>query len=66
MARNSYVKTTKFPFAHKHGRNGWVEWLVKYKGFTKTKASALPINVVYGIYYKSNKAKSKPKQLDLF
>jgi len=53
----SYIKTTKFPFAHKHGRNGWVEWLVKHKNFTKTKASALPIRVVYGIYFNSKRRK---------
>ena len=63
MARKSYIKTTKFPFKHKHGNNGWVEWLVKYKNFTKAKASALPIEVVYGIYYKSKK---KSTQIELF
>ena len=52
----SYVKHTTFPFGHKHGKNGWVEWLVKHKNFTKAKASALPIKVVYGIYF-NKKAK---------
>ncbi len=47
----SYTKYTKFPFTHKHGPGGWVEWLVEYKNFTKSKASRLPIKVVYGIYY---------------
>ena len=61
MARKSYTKTTKFPFARKYGNNGWYDFLVKDKGWKKTDAKKATILQAYAVYFKPPK-----KQLELF
>ena len=63
----SYIKTTKFPFAHKYGKNGWYDFLVKKRGWKKTAAKKATIRQAYAVYFKPpKKKKSNNKQLDLF
>ena len=63
---SSYSKTTKFPFAHKYGNNGWYNYLVD-NGWSKTDAKKATIRMAYGFYFKSKPPKKKKTtQLELF
>ena len=63
----SYSKTTKFPFAHKYGNNGWYNYLVD-NGWSKTDAKKATIRMAYGFYFKSKPPKKNKtnNQMSLF